>query len=300
PELFVPIGCWNPFYAWRGYDCHQEKPILLPASIAPIDGSQSLEPSVEPLQVIVLGNLALIGVPWEVTTMAGRRIRSRVLDALEDAGVDYAVIAGLSNGYAHYLTTRHEYSAQHYEGASNVFGPWTLDAVIQELVRLARHVRGGTAPTSPYAVGDFRSHRTRFVHHPDSSDGRPPAGKSYGAVAREPRPVYTIGDTPLVVTVRFYAGNPRHDLKQGSSYLYVERQDGERWQRVHTDNDWCTRFRYLPKEPDGSSQAEIEWTVPARTPPGTYRIRHEGASAEGPYRGATRSFRLESGRCNVR
>jgi neutral ceramidase len=292
PELFIPVGCWNPLYAWRGYDCHEEKPLLLPSTIAPIDGTQGLEPATLPVQIIVLGSLAVIGLPWEVTTMSGRRMRDAVLDALEDAGVDYAVIAGLSNGYAHYLTTRYEYAAQQYEGASNIFGPWTLDAVIQELVRLGRHLRSGTKPASPYAVADYRTHRTRFVHSPDTSDGRPPAGKSFGDVARPPLGEYRMGDDPLVVTARFYAGNPRHDLKQGSSYLYVERRDGDRWQVVHTDNDWCTRFRYLPKESDGSSQAEVEWVVPAGTLPGTYRVRHEGVSAAGLYSGTTGSFRV--------
>ncbi len=293
PQLFIPVGCWNPLYAWRGYDCHQEKPVLLPVTIAPIDRTQGLEPRIEAVQILVLGNLAVIALPWEVTTMSGREIRSAVLDVLQDAGVDYAVIAGLSNGYAHYLTTRYEYSAQQYEGASNAFGPWTLDAVVQELARLGRHLRAGTAPASPYAEADFRSHRTWFVHDPDRTDGRPPEGKTFGDVARAPLAEYRMSDEPLVVTARFYAGNPRHDLKQGSSYLYVERQQGDRWRPVHTDNDWHTRFRYHPEEADGSSQAEVEWRVPAGTPPGAYRIRHEGASAAGAYSGVTRPFVLQ-------
>ena len=41
------------------------------------------------------------------------------------------VIAGLTGTYSSYVTTREEYSAQRYEGASTIFGPSTLNAYIQ-------------------------------------------------------------------------------------------------------------------------------------------------------------------------
>ena len=41
------------------------------------------------------------------------------------------VIAGLTGTYSSYVTTREEYAAQRYEGASTIFGPSTLDAYIQ-------------------------------------------------------------------------------------------------------------------------------------------------------------------------
>lgn len=43
------------------------------------------------------------------------------------------VIAGLTNTYSSYITTREEYGAQRYEGASTIYGPSTLDAYIQAL-----------------------------------------------------------------------------------------------------------------------------------------------------------------------
>ena len=42
------------------------------------------------------------------------------------------VLAGLSNVYTHYITTKDEYQAQRYEGASTIFGPNTLQAYIQK------------------------------------------------------------------------------------------------------------------------------------------------------------------------
>ena len=52
------------------------------------------------------------------------------------------VIAGLSNTYADYVTTKEEYQAQRYEGASTIFGPNTLDAFIHEFKKLAKVIEG--------------------------------------------------------------------------------------------------------------------------------------------------------------
>src|SRR3546814_9309447 len=83
-------------------------------------------------QIFRIGNLAVLGVPFEVTTMSGRRLRKTVLDALSPVGVDTVIIAGLSNDYLHYMATREEYSAQMYEGSSTYAGPWQLAATPQE------------------------------------------------------------------------------------------------------------------------------------------------------------------------
>ena len=47
------------------------------------------------------------------------------------------VIAGLSNTYTDYIATPEEYSVQRYEGASTIYGPYTLPAYIQEFNKLA-------------------------------------------------------------------------------------------------------------------------------------------------------------------
>lgn len=51
--------------------------------------------------------------------------------------VSQVVISGYANAYSQYITTPEEYATQHYEGASTLFGPHTLEAYIQEFCRLA-------------------------------------------------------------------------------------------------------------------------------------------------------------------
>jgi len=96
------------------------------------------------LQVLKIGNLAIAGVPAEVTTMAGRRIKKTLIASLGSAGVNYSVVAALANTYTSYLATREEYAMQWYEGACTPFGPNELAAFQQEYTRLCNAITDGT------------------------------------------------------------------------------------------------------------------------------------------------------------
>lgn len=112
---------------------HAPKPILF----AP-RGDSKLAPSVLPIQCMRLGQFAVIGFPGELTSMAGRRLRARVVDALGSGKhpVTTVALGTYSNEYAQYVATKEEYDKQHYEGASTPFGPHTLAAFIQEFETL--------------------------------------------------------------------------------------------------------------------------------------------------------------------
>ena len=98
-------------------------------------------PDVVPLQLFRLGQLVIVNIPTELTTMAGRRLKKALKATLVEQGVLDAegtvVISGLSNGYADYTTTFEEYQEQRYEGGSTIFGPLQLNGYIQEFLRLA-------------------------------------------------------------------------------------------------------------------------------------------------------------------
>ena len=89
-------------------------------------------PDTAPIQLLQLGQLVIIAVPTEMTTMAGRRTRAAVKARLVQRGVlsdteGVVVIAGLSNDYQDYTTTFEEYQQQRYEGGSTIYGPRQLD-----------------------------------------------------------------------------------------------------------------------------------------------------------------------------
>jgi neutral ceramidase len=110
------------------------KPVVL---MPGIEQPAPVVPQVLPVQLLRVGAVAVLGIPGELTTMAGRRLRKSVLDAMSGTGVTHLALGTYANEYAGYITTREEYSAQHYEGASTLFGPHTLEAHQQVAAQLA-------------------------------------------------------------------------------------------------------------------------------------------------------------------
>lgn len=134
---------------------HGRKPILFPVGLwklrrTPLGGGSAQEqvcplvPHRLPMQVLRIGQLLVVGVPAEFTCVAGRRLAQRLQPLLQRADTR-VVITNYANGYAGYVTTPEEYDAQHYEGASTLYGPYTLDAYLEELDRLTRTLVSGQA-----------------------------------------------------------------------------------------------------------------------------------------------------------
>ncbi len=95
-------------------------------------------PCVLPLQVLRIGELALIGFPGEITTQAGRQLRELCAELLAPAGVRHVLVSSYANAYFGYCTTHAEYQEQQYEGGHTTFGNRTHDAFRTEYRRLLR------------------------------------------------------------------------------------------------------------------------------------------------------------------
>jgi neutral ceramidase len=253
------------FFCDHSHDqCQGNKPIIAKIGLKkPLPWS----PNILPLQIVKIGDLVIIAVPGEFTTVSGRRLVNTVMKELAGTGIRYAVVAGLSNAYAGYVTTGEEYFEQRYEGASTHFGPWTLAAFQQEFDRLAISLREGTSLNpGPSPIDPLPT-----PVHVSNAEGKP-FWKKYGDVRRDAKTAYQPGDR---VEVTFWAGHPRNDLKIQDTFLKVERQDGALWTAIAFDRDWETRFIW--RRSLYGSTATIRWNIPRETMPGIYRIRHDGA-----------------------
>ena len=154
--------------AAHGHDCpaadqltaqqlgaHAPKPVVFALGEAlPIP----MVPNVVPLQLIRLGHLALAGVPAEFTTMAGRRLRGSISYVMRPHGVEEVIIGAYANDYCGYVTTPQEYDAQHYEGASTLFGRELLGVYQTELAGLARAMVERQPATTGAPVPLLRPH----------------------------------------------------------------------------------------------------------------------------------------------
>lgn len=278
-SLAYAVGCQAPQLEALNLQCQAEKPVFLLFG-PPVNVS----PTILPFQIVRIGNLAIVGIPWEITTMAGRRIRQTVLDVLRDDGVTQVEITGLSNDFVNYLTTREEYAVQGYEGASNQFGPWTLAVVQQELRRLALSMKSKTpvdaGPTPPRKLPTLRQAA------PFNWVDFAMPGSGFGSLVQDVQSSYVLGDTATAV---FRTADPNNDLMTGDSFLRVERLVGQdTWVVVATDRDPETTFLWRTPSPrpqfmpSPTSEAEIIWRIPRNALPGTYRLRHQGAQVATP------------------
>ncbi|GAA2806484.1 neutral/alkaline non-lysosomal ceramidase N-terminal domain-containing protein [Kribbella solani] len=239
-----------------------------------------------PVQLLRIGRLYLLGVPAEVTIVAGLRLR-RTVAAIVGADLADVLVAGYSNSYLHYITTPEEYDTQQYEGGSTLFGRWTLPALQQTASDLATAMRDGKPIRYGDAEPDVRRPRTARPRIPRD---KAPAGREFGDVLLEPRRRYRPGDT---VTAIFVAAYPNNDLRRNGSYLEVERRTADGWQPVADDGDWSTTFRW--RRTRTGQLAVVTWVVPGDAT-GEHRIRCHGKAHRQvlrPYTGTSRLFTIE-------
>ncbi|TCZ75502.1 alkaline ceramidase [Paenibacillus albiflavus] len=283
--FFGPIvGTYYP----ELWSLHYPKPILFATSKGQ---PYPWTPNVLPLQILKIGQLRIIAVPAEFTTMAGRRLINTVQSITDDPDGLY-VIAGLSNTYSDYVTTKEEYDTQNYEGASTLFGPWTLAAYQQKFADLAASLKNGTPLDNGPTPIDLSNKQNNFQTGVVFDDV--PIGKQFGSIVQNVEPSYNKGD---VATVTFWGGHPKNDLKTQSTFLEVQRKDGDKWTVVSRDWDWDTKYIWKRVTPGGTtSQVTIEWNIPQEAASGTYRIVHYGNYKNGwdqkiyPYTGTSSTF----------
>ncbi|KAJ3641677.1 hypothetical protein Zmor_028161 [Zophobas morio] len=275
-------------------DCQYPKPILI--NSGRISTPYEWQPRIVSTQLIQLGDLFLVAVPGEFTTMSGRRLRRTIRDTAINNGVSGAkvVITGLSNIYTSYIATPEEYQMQRYEGASTIFGPYTLTLyrkVYKEMVEAM--LTGENVDPGPQPP-DLSTQVISLV--PPVMLDTSGFLKQFGDCLVQPLPVVKRG---MTVFALFISGHPRNNLMHDRTFLTVEKRvEARKWKVVATDADWETKFIWRRDSTlSGGSKVTVEWTVPLNAAPGKYRLRHFGyyKSLFGgtfPYSGTSKSFEV--------
>lgn len=278
-------------------ECQKPKPILLDTGEMKVPYDWA--PTILPVQILRIGQIVILSVPGEFTTMAGRRLRDAMKTVLTSADIGefnggaHVVIAGLTNTYSQYVTTYEEYKVQRYEGASTLYGPHTLNAYIQEFKKLATALIRGEAVEQGPQPPDLLDKQLSFLT-PVVLDTAP-LGSSFGDCSTDvpKNATFKRGD---MVNVVFWSACPRNDLMTEATFALVEMLYGkDTWEPVYDDDDFCLRFKWSrPARFSTRSQATIEWRIPQSAQPGVYRIRHFGAS-----KGLFGSIRHFEGSCSA-
>lgn len=248
-------------------DCQTPKAILFETGT----GSMPLQSQIRSVSILQIGQLAILALPAEVTTMAARRLKESLGKVLGD-DAQHIVIAGYSNGYAGYVTTPEEYSIQQYEGGHTLHGKWTLPAYQQIVTRLAESMQPGNPPPEPVVYDDWRGRSTAQPVHDGTADGLP-EGARFGEAQPLEQSTFRPGEQ---VTVTFYSGNPSADHGRIRNFLTIEREEGNRWVHVSGDEAWSTKVHWQPGRTRDSLVAVVRWQTSAESPAGRYRIKHKG------------------------
>ena len=263
--------------------CHFPKPILL--DVGEITSPYLWTPNVVDVQVLRVGQLVIIISPGEATTMSGRRWKEAIHESAASLGLSgsstvepIVVIGGPANSYTHYIATPEEYSIQRYEGASTLYGAYTLNAYMNLTLTYLPYLsenstsHPGSGPLPPDNVNRSLSFITGVVY--DST----PIFKSFGEVKVDVEPSYSIGS---IISVTFVGANPRNSLRLEQTYAAVEKLDEDlgRWTRARDDSDWNLIFKWKKtSEILGTSEVEIVWETEEWAEGGQYRIKYFGDS----------------------
>ena len=262
--------------------CQSPKAILLETG----SGTPPLQSQIRSITVARVGQLVILALPAEVTTMAGRRLRNSVMAELGD-WARHIVLAGYSNGYAGYITTPEEYGLQQYEGGHTLHGRWSLPAYQQIASQLAAALESGAPLANDLPYDDWRG-KSLGLPLPVGAPNRLATGVELGDSLSPMAERYSPGDT---ITARFWSANPTVNFPRGKNYLLVERKTAAGWQRVADDGDWNTRVRWQLEA--SAYVAELSWEVPQQTPPGAYRLSHFGFDATGSaFSGTSSAFEI--------
>lgn len=260
--------------------CHFPKPILL--DVGEISSPYLWTPNVVDIQVLRVGQFIIIVSPGEATTMSGRRWKDAIHEtatslSLSDSSAEpIVVIGGPANSYTHYISTPEEYDIQRYEGASTLYGKYTLNAYINLTLNYLPYLSSSSkthpipGPMPPNNVNRSLSFIAGVVY-----DGAP-AWKSFGDIKFDVKAKYIPGDR---VSATFIGANPRNDLRLEGTYAAIEGFDPEtsRWNTVRDDGDWSLVFNWKKiSEVLGTSEVEIVWEIERWAMPGRYRVRYFG------------------------
>lgn len=259
--------------------CHETNQVTLTMGTTK---PNPMSPEVMPTQLLRVGNLAFISLPSEFTVVAGQRLRQLVAERLQ-LPLDNVIFAGYANAYAGYNTTPEEYAQQDYEGASNHFGPHTLEAWMQTVDQLAiAMVDGRDVPAGP-TPRDLSQRQISIA--PGVVHDLTPPGKQFGDIAQQPNASYQRGQR---ATATFWSAHPKvtlaYQLEQEQAGLLttepytmaVQYNDGSGWQTIATDNDWNTTNQWR-RVLAAQSQAKLTWDIPNDAKAGQYRFYHQGA-----------------------
>jgi neutral ceramidase len=250
-------------------DCQREKNTLL----RPLTRKHGFGEYAQ-LSVVRIGGMILIAVPAEVTTMTGRLIAGAVRDSVQLHGPagDSIAIIDLADGYLNYVATAAEYTAQHYEGGSTLYGPHEAAMLATELGKMGGELRRANWTTIPGLVDTVAVYPGKPTTVVAARGSRP--------VDRRVLSMRCSGDT---LTATWVDRSPGMSTIAAGRLIAIQHKVGDEWTTVATDDDPQVEVRLVERRGDRGGTWQVLWS--ASRGRGEYRVmllgRGELSSVEG-------------------
>ena len=105
-----------------------------------IHEEHSMYPTIVPIQIAIIGNVAIAGVSGEPGNIAGQRIEKAILEHLKHRGVRRVIVNGYANENTGYIFTPEEYVSQFAPTQCGfvLYGKWTEPAFRFNFEKLAK------------------------------------------------------------------------------------------------------------------------------------------------------------------
>jgi hypothetical protein len=207
--------------------------------------------------VIRIGDRYLGTVPAEVTTTAGARFARAIGDSLGLVlqARTRVVITSHAQGFLQYVTTPEEYTAQHYEGGSTLFGPREAVAFAGILGGLAARLRDAGGPSPPSPIG-------RIIAYPGKEKHLQEGHRPKSMIARHVTSVTVRGDT---VVGEWLDVAPRFMPLRPGPVIALVGTDGSVVRDTVWDDDQTLEVRVLNGKRNNLWRWQFRWR-PARLP----------------------------------
>lgn len=210
-----------------------------------------------------VGDLVLVGMPFEITFESGNRIAGAVRDALSRQGVSprFVAISSHTNGFFGYSTTPEEYSRQFYEGGHTLYGPGTSEFLSRTAAHLVTDMASGNGFGDLPGEWTFDLATERYFPAPLSATGQ-------RAEARAAHYVDNKMEREGYWEFEYVDVNPSQ-LALHEPLLHVETHNGDfQWQTLLkngapvNDQGYDLQIRYLDEVPGNMGRYQVRWYNP--------------------------------------
>lgn len=263
---------WSHRWWFNTNGCQGNKRHLGFSFLQPLFEPKDSFPHIVMFQLLRINDTAILPLPFEVTTEAGRRISAAVLAEWQNAEqpIRHTWVTSTSNGYFGYATTPEEYRYQNYEGGHTLYGRQTTPYLSAQLGLLAKELRQQGPSQQLLPDWRYQLHTNRFLPVSQPAKGqRQWLQQGRAVMAEQPNEEDFMAWEWLDVgasKIRFHQPLVHVEVEQGGQWRPLTHHG-----RPISDDGYDLEVRWLEDAAAGMARYQVRWYNPVAG--GNYRLK---------------------------